>query len=185
MSEATETTMNRRQLLETAGAAAAAVAAASLAKPAVAAEEPPTAAPAPISFKWTVSGKFDMFVIPFDPPIASARMVLKGTSDVLGGEVTMTDTHIGHLDNAGSLNRSTNGMAVFAGPGGDAIFIHWDAVGRPDPQTGELRGIAGFTIKGGKGRYAGATGSGIFDSALDPAKGEVTQVWQGVIVPCR
>jgi hypothetical protein len=179
MSEATETTMNRRKLLEAVGVAAAAAAASGLAKPAQAAETP-----APVPFKWTVAGKFDFFVIPFDPPVGSGRMILKGQSDVLGGEITMTDMHTGHLDNAGNLNRSTDGMAVLAGPGGDAIFAHWSGVARPDPATGIIfRG--GFTVKGGRGRYAGATGSGTFDSVPDLAKSEVTQVWEGVIVPCK
>jgi secreted PhoX family phosphatase len=184
MSEATESTMNRRKLLETAGIAAAAVAT-GLTKPVAAAEGNPPAAPAPIQFKWTVSGKFntDMVIFEFNPPIATGRMLLKGTSEVLGGEMTMKDTHIAHFDVTGGLNRSTDGMTIFTGPGGDAIFVNWDGVGRPDPQTGELRGLAGFTIKGGRGRYAGATGSGTFDSTLNMATGEVTQVWQGTIVP--
>jgi hypothetical protein len=135
-----------------------------------------------VSFKWTVSGKFDVFVIPFDPPVASARMILKGTSDVLGGEITMTDMHTANFGADGNLNRSNNGMSVFAGPSGDALFVIWDGVGRVNPTNGALAGIAGFTIKGGRGKFAGATGSGIFDSVLDVAKAEVTQVWQGTIV---
>src|SRR5688572_24650940 len=71
-----------------------------------------------VAFKWTVSGKFDAFVIPFDPPVASSRMTLKGTSDVLGGEITMLDTHIANFGADGNLNRSTNGMSVFSGPAG-------------------------------------------------------------------
>jgi hypothetical protein len=135
-----------------------------------------------IPFKWTVSGKFDAFVIPFDPPVASSRMTLKGTSEVLGGAITMTDTHIANFGSDGNLNRSTNGMAVFAGPSGDALFVIWDGVGRVNPTTGELMGLAGFTVKGGRGRFAGATGSGTFDSTLNVATGEVTQVWQGTIL---
>jgi hypothetical protein len=149
-----------------------------LARPGLAQQNPPTNT---MPFKWTVSGKADVFLVPTDPPILSSRMTLKGSSDVLGGEVTFIDTHIGHLGIDGSLNRSNNGIGVFAGPSGDAVFVNWDGAGRPGSTPGVVQGVASFTIRGGRGKFAGAIGSGVFNSIVNLSTLEVTQVWEGVI----
>jgi hypothetical protein len=132
-----------------------------------------------VSFKATVSGKFEGRVIPIDPPIACSWMNLTGTSDLLGGAVTYIDTHTAHLGVDGNLIKSTDGVGVFTGPAGDALFINWDAVGRTD---GVIGGQGAFIIRGGRGKFAGAVGSGTFKSEGNFAKQEVTQVYEGWIV---
>jgi len=141
-----------------------------------------------VSFKITVSGKAEgAFLIPTDPPVITGHMTIKGTAepaDLLGGEVTLIDTHQFRLGVDGSANRSTNGIGVFTGPSGDALFVNWDAVGRPTGTPNVLQGIAGFTITNGRGKFVGVTGSGVFNSVvkvIDPATFEITQVWEGLI----
>jgi hypothetical protein len=179
MSDSTSTSISRRRLLEAAGSAAAAAAALGLTGPAAAAQ--PTTETAP--FQATVSGSLtNVTMIPTVPPLLAGTMSLKGTSEALGGEVTMTDTHVGHLGVDGVFKRSTDGRAVFAGPGGDAVFIEWSGVARPSATAGIFDFTGAFTLKGGSGRYAGAVGSGDMRSVVDVSKGTVTQTWEGVIV---
>jgi hypothetical protein len=134
-----------------------------------------------IPFKITVSGKADVFVIPMDPPVTSSRMSLKGTSDVLAGEVTLTDTHNLYFGVDGAPLKSINGMGVFSSPANDALFVFWDGVGRPTATPGTVQGLGAFTIRGGRGKFAGATGSGTFESVVNVANGDVSQVWSGLI----
>jgi hypothetical protein len=137
-----------------------------------------------VPFKITVSGKAEAFPIPTDPLVMIGHMKLKGTAepaDLLGGEVTLTDTHLFRLGVDGTPNRSTNGMGVFQGPGGDAFFVDWDAVIRPTGTPNLFQGIASFTGRGGRGKFAGVVSSGTFTSMLNGATFEVTQVWEGLI----
>jgi hypothetical protein len=147
-------------------------------RPALAQQPPPKDL---VPFKITVSGKADVFVIPVEPPVASSRMMLKGTSDLLAGEVTLTDMHTFNLGVDGAPNRSTNGIGAFTTPSGDALFVYWDAALRPTTTPNVVQGIAGFTIRGGKGKFAGVTGSGVFNSTVNAATLEVNQVWEGMI----
>jgi hypothetical protein len=116
-----------------------------------------------------------------DPPLLIGVMNLKGNSELLGGAVTFTDSHVLHLGIDGAFLRSTDGVGVFAGSNGDALLVHWDGAGRPTENPDVIQGIAAFTIRGGAGRFAGAVGSGIFDSRVNVKTFEVTQVWQGVV----
>ena len=97
----------------------------------------------------------------------------------------MVDTHVAHLGVDGAFLRSTDGRAAFTGPSGDALFLSWSGAARPT-ETANLYAFAGaFTITGGKGRYAGAIGSGVMNSRVNLATFEVAQVWEGFIVPTK
>lgn len=133
-------------------------------------------------FTLTVSGNFVLAgTIPMDPPLLIGVMQLRGSSELLGGAVTFTDSHVGHLGVDGTFLRSTDGVGVFAGPNGDALFVNWDAVVRPTDNPEIWAGIASFTIRGGAGKFAGAVGSGIFNSRVNLMGFEVTQIWEGLI----
>jgi hypothetical protein len=133
-------------------------------------------------FKLTVSGTATPAgIIPVDPPLMTGIMMLKGTSDLLGGAITFTDTHLFHIGVDGTPLRSTNGNGAFVGPSGDALFVNWDAVARPTDNPDFLQGIGAFTIRGGAGKFAGVVGSGFFNSRLNVKTFEVTQTWEGLI----
>jgi hypothetical protein len=78
-----------------------------------------------LPFKASVSGVADVFIVPVDPPLISARLNFKGTSDLLGGAVTWLDLHIGHLGVDGTPIRITDAASVFTGLTGDSLFAYW------------------------------------------------------------
>jgi hypothetical protein len=156
----------------------AAVAALSLTISAAAqAQQPPKDA---LAFKAEVSGSFSTNPpVPTEPPIITAWMSLKGRSDLLGGEISFVDTHYWQMGIDGNPQTATSLGGVFTGPSGDALFIVWDAViPRPD---GVVGGYGRFLVRGGRGKFAGASGSGTMISAL-PGTNQVTQVYEGAIL---
>jgi hypothetical protein len=166
--------------IRTLGARLAVVAALTLSLPVIAQAQQP--ARDLTKFQLTVSGTaVAAGMIPMDPPLIVGVMSLKGTSDLLGGAVTFTDTHILHLGVDGAPLRSTDGTGVFAGPTGDALFVTWDAAIRPTDNPEIAQGIASFTVRGGAGKFAGVVGSGIFSSRVNMKTFEVTQVWEGLL----
>lgn len=77
----------------------------------------------------------------------------------------MTQTGTLFLDptpDADGLLPGTGSVTLTAANGDELRF---DYVGRLDPATG--RGTGTFTLTGGTGRFAGATGSGSFAALLD------------------
>jgi hypothetical protein len=141
-----------------------------------------------LSFKATVTGTATVVPIPTDPPILAATMVLKGASELLGGEVTLTDSHRIHLGFDGTPLKAVDGIGVFTGPDGSALFVQWDSGPRvPDANTAPdtFQGIVGFTVTGGRGRFAGAAGSGICRANVNFTRGEITQAWEGTIAVPR
>jgi hypothetical protein len=132
-----------------------------------------------LAFKAEVSGGFTQSpVVPVEPPIINGWMSLKGQSALLGGEVTFVDTHYWQMGVDGAPAIATSLGGVFTGPSGDALFVVWDAVPRPD---GVIGGYGRFVVRGGRGRFAGASGSGTMLSALTGPT-EVRQVYEGTVV---
>src|SRR5689334_12195850 len=83
MSDATRTEMSRRRLLEAAGTAAVAAVAAATAAPPLRAATAPTQQVA-FNASFTVpTSAVDVMAIPINPPIASVRLNLTGTADLL------------------------------------------------------------------------------------------------------
>jgi hypothetical protein len=181
MSEASHNSISRRRLLEAAGTAAATAAAFGLNGRAEAAAPSTETMP----FRANTSGIADFFIIPTDPPIGSGRLNFKGTSELLGGEITQLDHHIGHLTAEGVFKRSTDGVAVFTGANGNALYLNWSGVAKPSGTPGVYNFSGSFTVQGGKGEFAGATGSGDMNSVVDLNKLEVNQVWEGTITRLR
>ena len=65
------------------------------------------------------------------------------------------------------------GEGAWTAANGDAIFVTW--VGLVDPAKG------GFVITGGKGRFQGATGSGVFTYTVNAAATEYETTYEGFI----
>jgi hypothetical protein len=148
--------------------------------PAVAQAQQP--ARATLAFKATVSGIADALILPTDPPVASARLNFKGTSELLGGATSYVDIHTGHFGIDGAWLGLTDAIGVFTGPTGDALFVQWFAAGRPTEKAGIYTGTGAFRVSGGRGRFAGATGSGIVTSVVNLNTLEVTHGWDGLVV---
>jgi hypothetical protein len=112
-------------------------------------------------------------------------MSLKGRSDLLGGEITYVELHYGYLGLDGNPQMVTGLGGVFTGPSGDALFIEWIGVPRLD---GVVGGYGRFAVRGGRGRFVGATGGGTLLSVLKQMGSdyEVTQIYEGaVLLPKR
>jgi hypothetical protein len=162
MSDTTSAGMSRRKLLEAAGTTAAAVAAAGLAGPAAA------ATPKVIPFKATFTVSFQSLTIPLDFPIVAQLGTGAGQSDQLGKfTVAVYRSHQMGL-NGEDLGGGAN-PGVFTADNGDALF--WT--------TGYL--FNGFLVTGGKGRFCGAAGNGTIIGTPNPATGDITFSWDGMI----
>jgi hypothetical protein len=143
------------------------------------AQEPPKDA---IKVQMAVSGVADFFLVPTQPPVGSGRLNFKGTSEAFGGDITMIDMHTGHLGVDGVFLRSTDGHAVFRNAAGDELYLNWSGTARPT-DTPNLYAFSGsFTVTGGKGKFAGATGSGVMNSRVNLGNLEVAQVWEGLVL---
>jgi hypothetical protein len=176
----------RGERLLSRGLALASLALLGSALPALAAQSPENAPPrVMVPFKATMIGVLNSSdrVIPADPPVIVGQGDSKGTADALGGAVTYLDTHLIHLGVDGNSTRATNGVGVFTGPTGDALFITWDGVPRPTATPGVVQTFGGFTITGGRGKFAGVTGSGMINGTLDFTKNppQGTDVYEGLI----
>jgi hypothetical protein len=154
--------MSRRQLLESAGTAAAAVAAAGLAGPA-AGGTPPV-----MPFKASFTASFQSLTIPVNPPIVTQLVTGPGQSDLLG-KFTVAALRIHQLGLNGEDLGGGADPGVFTADNGDALF--WT--------TGHL--VNGFLVTGGKGRFCGAAGNGTIIATPNPATGEITFAWDGMI----
>ena len=62
---------------------------------------------------------------------------------------------------------------------GDALFISRNGLSRATA-TG-ITGEFGYIVTGGRGRFAGATGSGVGRFVIDASTNQVTTVFEGTI----
>jgi hypothetical protein len=120
-----------------------------------------------VAFKATMEGQYRGLVIPLPALIVSEQLTCKGQADLLG-PITSAEHHFVHLSVDGKLASVTDGIAVLAAPNGDALFITYSGLAKGDPAvTGETgRQELAFTVTGGRGRFAGATGSGVIRDVL-------------------
>jgi hypothetical protein len=121
--------------------------------------------------------------IPLDPPIVSQDSTGTGQADFLG-PVTLVDHNLAILSLAGGPAIAiTDGIEVITAAHGDAIFIHYSGLSRP-PAAGEFTaGELAFTVTGGQGQFAGATGSGVGHASVkgSPPNLSVTTTYVGMI----
>jgi hypothetical protein len=143
--------------------------------PALAQEPPKDMVP----FKATITGGLpDVFVVPLNPPLGFGRVSGQGEATDLG-PITYIEHHVAHLDVNGIPRAATDAVGVLTAANGDAIFLNYSGLVRP--VTDGLAAEMAFTILGGRGRFAGATGSGAITVALNSVKKTMSCVMEGVV----
>jgi hypothetical protein len=145
------------------------------------AQQPPTNL---VPFKATMAGEFRGLFIPLNPPIVSEQLTSTGQADLLG-QVTSADHYLAHLGVDGKLASITDGMAALTAANGDALFITYSGLPR-SPAAGEFaQQELAFTVTGGQGRFAGASGGGVIRDVIfmqgTPPKFTITRTFEGVV----
>jgi hypothetical protein len=107
-------------------------------------------------------------------------VITSGQADFLG-PVKGIGHVINHLGADGNLAYNDGGVLVLTAANGDAVFFTFAGVVSPPTTPGVLRLEEPMTITGGKGRFVGATGSGVLNIAIDYSKGQATATFEGMI----
>jgi hypothetical protein len=116
------------------------------------------------------------FAIPGAPLRLSVQQTSAGQADLLGA-FTWVDRHTGLVGYDGTP-KAVTGESAFTTNNGDVLHLTWIGLIRT---TGPGVTEDAFFITGGTGRFAGATGSGVLTTALDPAKKEFTYTYDGMM----
>jgi hypothetical protein len=128
-----------------------------------------------VPFKIVIASKFraaDGYVLPFDPPLSACKGTGTGSNDLLG-QVTYIEHDFVQFGTDGKPIW-TEGMGVMTGANGDAVFFTYKgAVIEPVKTT--------FIIMGGKGRFRGASGSGIMTPSPGATPEDGFCAYDGVI----
>jgi hypothetical protein len=155
--------MKIRRPLFLAVVAAASVSLASIAASAVAAETP---------FKGTINA--DETVVP-SPPTASLTRDGTGTATYLGRYTE----HIVMTINLPTM--SSTGTATFTAANGDTLTATVLGQATPTTTPGVLSIVEDYTITGGTGRFADATGTFRLESTVNQATGVSSGTFSGTI----
>ena len=125
-----------------------------------------------VPFKATFTVRFQSTPVPVNPPIIA--QVVSGTGQAeLIGQITVNAQRTVQLGVDGQPLWAGVNPGVFTAANGDSLF--WVA-------NGVVGSPGAFVITGGKGRFAGAVGSGGIPSVVtNPTTGESTWSWVGVI----
>ena len=131
------------------------------------------AAGEPVPFKGSLEG--DVTVTPLTPPFVAVDV-----------EATGEATHLGNftLDIPHVVNRATRtavGSYEFTAANGDTLTADFTGTATPTDTPGVLYIEETATIKGGTGRFAGATGSFTCERLYDMITGETTGSFEGTI----
>jgi hypothetical protein len=144
----------------------------------------PVGAQAPqdqVPFKVTGAGPTESFMIPVGPPILSWKDSIPTGDAPLLGQFTYVDHTIVHLGVDGKPVSCTDGIGAFTAANGDGIFLSFSGLIHPSPKPGLLLSEGIYTVTGGQGRFAGASGSGVVTMEIDPVKNMVVASWDGTI----
>lgn len=164
------------------GVALAALALLGLALPRPAAAQQPPQNQVPLKAN-LVGPLTPRFVIPLEPEIRLGTYTADGTSDQLG-PVKLVEANTLRLGPDGTLLSVTDGIGVLTAANGDALFLTYS--GLVTSQTGsDATAEFAFTITGGRGRFLGATGSGVIHCATQSAQKQFTRVFEGTITPLK
>ena len=140
---------------------------------AAAARIPPPGGRQVIPFGGAFSGpSTDTFLVPLEPPISANHMRLTGQSPLFRGPATWVDKHTAHLDLDGQPFKYTDGIGAIYDRD-DAIFVHWSGYRTASNATTRVVSI-GFNVRSGRGRYAGASGSGRMTATYNLARSTVS-----------
>jgi hypothetical protein len=122
-----------------------------------------------------------MTPVPTDPPVVTAVGGVSKGESALFGPITATQHLTIHLGADGnplfligeSVWRGNNGDALSLGP--MVILV------QPPSASGIVTTQGAFTIRSGRGRFLGATGSGILRGEVDLKTGMVTVTVEGMV----
>jgi hypothetical protein len=118
-------------------------------------------------------------LLPSDPPLGVTTVAGAGQSELLGS-FTYTQFHITQYGVDAIPKAVTQAHETMTAANGDAIFLQWSGLVRPDAKG--FTGESSFAITGGRGRFQGAVGSGQLNILVDVAdKKQVTYTWEGTI----
>jgi hypothetical protein len=122
-----------------------------------------------------------ILTIPVDPPLLSAQISGSGEAPLLGA-ITYVEHHYTHAGVDGIPKSSTLGVGAMTAANGDALFFSWSGLLRTTATPGVYMSEDSFVITGGRGRFLGATGSGVLTRLFDPVdKKQVTFSWEGMV----
>jgi hypothetical protein len=116
------------------------------------------------------------FVIPLDPEIRLGTLTAEGTSDLLGA-VKFVEANTVQIGAEGKGISVTDGKGVLTAANGDALFITYSGLVLPSGTAAELA----YVITGGRGRFVGATGSGMIHCVTDAAQQKITRDIEGSV----
>jgi hypothetical protein len=172
MSDAREPNLSRRQLLQVAGTMAAAAASGITAAGAAEGGEM-------LPLKATFKGPgFPPFVIPWDPPVWGAQVTAQGDSDLLG-PITYLEHSTIQLSVVGAPISVPGAIGALVGANGDVLFFRFTGLVQPTA-TGVTCNHA-MVFLGGKGKFVGATGTGVLQGEINAVKNEASGTITGTI----
>jgi hypothetical protein len=122
-------------------------------------------------------------VVPIDPAVVvSSGGVFKGQSALFGSYTALQHFTVHLGPNGNPLFQI--GEAVWTGTNGDALSFGPVVVLILPPTTPGVVPLQGaFTIRNGRGRFLGATGSGTVRGEIDMKTGVATLVIEGMVTP--
>jgi hypothetical protein len=128
-----------------------------------------------VPFKATLAGTLpSSFTIPLDAPLVADNSTLTGEASEIG-PVTFVEHSIAQLTLDGRGFSVPYGVGVLTAANGDAIFLTFSGLVRPAGLE------AAYTVTGGRGRFKGATGQGVFLCVRDRPNNRMTRTFEGVI----
>jgi hypothetical protein len=121
-------------------------------------------------------------VIPTSPPLESSNLVGTGEGNPIGA-FTFAGNRIMRLDVEGKPLGVKEGVVVFSAANGDAIFLSYGGVVRQTDTAGVIVQESVFQVTGGRGRFLGATGSGVQRVTVDQRQSPPVRTgdYEGVI----
>jgi len=132
-----------------------------------------------VPFKAIAKGPFPTpFVIPWDPPIWGFNVTWPAESELLG-PCTYYENSTAQIGVDGAPMSITNAIGALTAASGDAIFFRFSGLVYSTATGGGCDHR--MVIVGGKGRFAGATGSGTIKGESDLAKNVGTLTFDGTI----
>jgi hypothetical protein len=116
------------------------------------------------------------FVIPLEPEIRLGNFTAEGTSDLLGA-VKLIEANTVQMGTEGKGIAVTDGKGVMTAANGDALFLSYSGLVLPSGTAADFA----FVITGGRGRFVGATGSGVIHCVQYADQQNFTRVIDGTV----
>jgi hypothetical protein len=132
-------------------------------------------AKAPVALKFSVRSQVDLatsYTIPGEPPLVSQKVTGAGEAELLGKFITVEHVFLTLDVHGNPIREEVVGALTTAS--GDALYYKLQGLSQTISYI--------WTITGGKGRFLGATGSGVMNPELKPMLEKFTGHFEGKIV---